>query len=227
MKFKEENMLKIIFYNNDKPILGYKCYHSVLENLNQSFLLKPELMEVTGLKSKTIKGFQDPKIEKAINRQKYFVELLNPIDDIASKSTTSIYQTEDETFISIHFFINSTFDLFNDIKQLYMDLIDLLAPNYGYCHFNKHQYIFSKTYSNKERTFHTDGLYWLNFFGGTELKRQGGDALLDNPHAETKKLPQGIFLQVCDDPFEAASPEGEQKLIKATEAMPPPVDIPY
>ncbi len=33
--------------------------------------------------------------------------------------------------------------------------------------------------------------------------------MIDNSHAETKKLRQSVFMQVCANPFEASSPEGD------------------
>lgn len=71
------------------------------------------------------------------------------------------------------------------------------------------------------RTFLSSQLEWLQYYNHDELKRQGGDAILENPYIKAERLCGGILVQVGESLEEAYSPEGQELLVKATKAMPP------
>jgi hypothetical protein len=73
----------------------------------------------------------------------------------------------------------------------------------------------------KNRTFYAAGLFWLNVLGPEEEARQGGPALAQNPFAKVDRFPFGLVMQVGESPEDAATPEGVERLVKATQAMPP------
>ena len=64
-------------------------------------------------------------------------------------------------------------------------------------------------------------LSWLQYYNHDELRRQGGDAILENPYIKAERLCGGILVQVGESLEEAYSPEGQELLVKATKAMPP------
>jgi hypothetical protein len=62
------------------------------------------------------------------------------------------------------------------------------------------------------------GLMWLNYYNAAETKKRGGRALFDLPYAtHIEEINGGIFIQIGESPEEAMTPEGEERLFKATE----------
>jgi hypothetical protein len=108
-----------------------------------------------------------------------------------------------------------------EIRQL-VDLVRLVSPTYARAHLDAAaQRLHEQHYQGNERSFYADGLFWLNFFGPDELERQGGAAVADNPHARVEHVDGGLLLEVGDGHLDAATPEGEQRLLAATRALPP------
>jgi hypothetical protein len=215
----EDDELEMLLYVDDDSIRGASGFRPVLERLQNSFLPQPIELVATDKPGITIKGYLDEAALKALDRKKHFVEFINNTE----KLNVTVAQPPNRSWIGIH--IPATLAVkvpADEIRKLFVDLIQLLrSPSYGVCHLAAHgRALHQAAYAQARRTFYTSGLYWLNFFGPDEIERQGGPALANNPVAKVEQLPQGIVIQVGDDPIYAASPDGENRLKQATEAMP-------
>jgi hypothetical protein len=79
-----------------------------------------------------------------------------------------------------------------------------------------------KLMSSTYKPFHDfeefDGFYWLNYFSPEKMQELGGKALFDLPYAtKIEEMNGGILIQIGESPEEAMTPEGEERLFKATE----------
>ncbi|MEL1242842.1 hypothetical protein AAEO56_01100 [Flavobacterium sp. DGU11] len=86
------------------------------------------------------------------------------------------------------------------------------------------RHFFRKHYSRHKRTKNFAGLYWLQYYGTEEFKKQGGKAILENPYINAQLIKDGIFIEVGHSPYDFQTPEGEALMINANAAMPPVVD---
>ncbi len=111
----------------------------------------------------------------------------------------------------------------NWIRALFTDLCAGLNVTYGRGHLeNNARALYDEHYDAQQRTFYASGLYWLNWFGPGELERQGGiDALAANPYAKTKRMGDGLLIEVGDSYLDATTPAGVEALLAATAALPP------
>lgn len=76
-------------------------------------------------------------------------------------------------------------------------------------------------YSQFPRTFHFNGLHWLQYWGREEAAAQGGlQKLLATPGIQARPLGEGILIQVGDNPHEMITEEGMKRLVDATRALP-------
>ena len=215
----EDDELEMLLYVDDDSIRGASGFQPVLERLHDSFLPRPNELVVPDKPAGAINSYLDGAVLKALDRKKHSVELINDLE----KLTVRLVQAPDRSYLGIQ--IPATLAMkvsADEIRTLFVDLIQILKrPTYGVCRFGaRARALHQAAYAQARRTFYTSGLYWLNFFGPDEIERQGGPDLANNPVAKVEQLPQGILIQVGDDPFQAATPEGEEKLKQATAAMP-------
>jgi hypothetical protein len=109
------------------------------------------------------------------------------------------------------------------LKELFKKLILTTKPIFAEVSFWEHsKNLFKEKYANKERTFFSPGLYWLQYYAAEELRRQGGiEAIEKNPYIKSERIGEGLLVQVGESIYDSLTPEGEALLVKATEAMPP------
>jgi hypothetical protein len=215
----EDDELEMLLYVDDDSVRGASGFRPVLERLHDSFLPRPDELAVPEKPAGAINSYVNEAVLKALDRKKHSVELINALE----KLTVSLVQAPTRSYLGIQ--IPATLAMkvpADEIRTLFVDLIQILKrPTYGVCRLGAHaRALHQAAYAQARRTFYTSGLYWLNFFGPDEIERQGGPALANNPIAKVEHLPQGLLIQVGDDPFYAATPEGENKLKQATAAMP-------
>ncbi len=81
-----------------------------------------------------------------------------------------------------------------------------------------------KHFRRAKRSYWFRGFGWLQYFGKEEWGRQGGKAILNNPYyTKVEEINGGVLIQVGQDLEEVWTPEGEELLLNATAALPPPV----
>jgi len=216
----QSDELEMRVYADNTSVRGADGFRMILELLEKSFLPRPTELEVTDKRNRPTSGYLDQSVLQALDRKKHFVELINRDSGL----TVRVSQAPDNSSVGIH--IQATLAATipaGDLRKLFIDLIAAFgSPTYGVCRLAAHgRALHQAAYAQARRTFYASGLYWLNFFGPDEIARQGGKALADNPVAVVNQLPQGLLIQVGDDPFRVATPSGEQKLKEATAAMPP------
>jgi hypothetical protein len=196
---------------SDTTIRGSAGFRPVLERLDRSFLPHPTSMEARG-KERKVTGYLDQVVLTALDRTQW-VKLLGDgikVDAIEMRQRTTL---------SVRFLPGPPAA---EIRALFVDLVDYIQATYACCRLDAHgSSVHHRFYRDHPRTFYADGLYWLNYFGPDEQARQGGPALADNPHAHVERRAHGLLLEVGDDPLEASTPAGEQRLRAATAAMPP------
>ncbi|MEN9611588.1 MAG: hypothetical protein RLZZ628_2402 [Bacteroidota bacterium] len=62
----------------------------------------------------------------------------------------------------------------------------------------------------------------LNYFGKEELEKRGGFVAFEsNPYVQTQRIHDGLLVQVGDNLDVFDTPEGEQLLVNAINALPP------
>jgi hypothetical protein len=181
--------------------------------LSSPALPRPTQLQVGNLKPREIQGYDSGPLVKALDRDDINVTLSSA--DGAFK--TLIWPLKNRTAISIYLPPISP----DDAHSLFVRIAETVNPTYARCHFYSAMNDLEAAHYKRYRTFYASGLYWLNFFGPEEEAGQGGPSLAHNPFAEVRRLPSGLFLQVCSSPTEAASPEGVRRLVQATSAMPP------
>lgn len=215
----EDDQLEMLLYVGNMSVRGASGFRPVLERLQNSFLPRPIEVAASEKPGHPISGFVDEAVLRALDRKKYSIELINDSEKLKVIISQPSYRSWLGIYIPATLAINISAD---ELRKLFVDLIQILgSPTYGVCRLGAHFRAFHQgAYAQAPRTFYADGLSWLNFFGPDEIERQGGPALANNPVAKVDLLPQGILIQVGDDPFQAATPEGEEKLKQATAAMP-------
>jgi hypothetical protein len=63
---------------------------------------------------------------------------------------------------------------------------------------------------------------WLDYFGKEELEKRGGFAAFEsNPYVQTQRIHDGLLVQVGESSDVFDTPEGEQLLVNAINALPP------
>lgn len=215
----EDDELEMLLYVDDDSVRGASGFRSFLERLQNSFLPHPAELVATDKTGRAISGYLDEAVLKALDKKKHFVELLNK----SEKLNVTLAQPPNRSWLGIHIPAALAMKVpAGEIRKMFVDLIQIPeSPAYGVCRLAAHgRALHQAAYAQDRRTFYTSGLYWLNFFGPDEIERQGGAALANNPVAKVEHLPQGILIQVGNNAFQAATPEGENKLKEATAAMP-------
>lgn len=208
-----DESLYIWLNRNDETVRNFASYRRFFECLRASFLPAPARLTVGNRKPTDISGYDAPALMKALDRAKDNLTLSSADESLK----TLLWPLKDRTAISIYFNPGTT----EQNRTLFVDLAESIEPTYGRCHFYAAMKELNATHYSRSRTFYASGLYWLNFFGPDEEARQGGPALERNPFVRAQRFPHGLLLEVCESPWEAITPEGVQRLIQATESMPP------
>lgn len=218
-----KNKDRLIFsWKTRDDFKGWNDFFAVMRVLEQSFLPKPSLLEATDMSEKAIDGFLNEKVQKAINRKKFVVMLSNQklglkvlVNQKIRRGFTFISAYINTNFIS-QYSVEKYFHLFHDINKHF-------PSDYAMVHLEEHQKVLIDEVYCSTRTFLSNGLYWLNFFGNDELEKQGGaEAIMANPYiTKAERFDNGLFVQVGESPFDCLTPEGEQQLVNATKALPP------
>lgn len=138
----------------------------------------------------------------------------------------------DYDFFINHYYGNTyilfgIYQKFADIFQfmrLFETGIKIFNPDSAISHNQNHQNaLITKTnyyekLNLKELEIIFPGLFWLNYFSAERMAELGGEKLFELPYAtKIERLNGGIFIQIGDSPEEALTPEGEERLYKATE----------
>ncbi|MEY4938072.1 MAG: hypothetical protein RIS64_4433 [Bacteroidota bacterium] len=78
------------------------------------------------------------------------------------------------------------------------------------------------TWDNAQCGTFISGLTWLQYFNKEEVENRGGFAAFEsNPYVQTQRIHDGLLVQVGDNPDAFDTPEGEQLLVNAINALPP------
>jgi hypothetical protein len=81
--------------------------------------------------------------------------------------------------------------------------------------------ILERNFTHNDRRSKTI-LSWLQYFGKEELENRGGFAAFEsNPYVQTQRIHDGLLVQVGDSLDVFDTPEGEQLLVNAINALPP------
>ena len=206
-----DDLVHIWINRDDAEIRGAEGFQPVLEQLDTSFLPRPTRLEGPGARPGPIEGYLDPEVGEALDRGGRSVMLTG------ERLWVDLLQLRAQTSLSLRF---SPDVPAAEIRRLFVDLVELVSPTYARRLEAAAQRLHEQHYRGHERSFYTDGLYWLNYVGPDELERLGGEALAENPHAVVERLGEGLLLEVGADPLEAATPEGEERLVAATRMLP-------
>jgi hypothetical protein len=212
--------LSFSFDIEGKHFRGAEKFLPVLECFQNSFLPKPNRIEITDMKGKNVSSYVDKEIIKALDRKKYDVYVC--IDEIETEIML-IHGRDDS---GIGFSLTEDYLKKIDTKliiDLFISISRLVKVTFSFCHITGNLRTISDKYPQLyDRSFYCPGLRWLNFFGPEEEERQGGKAIEQNPYAtRIERFPEGLFIQVGNTPFDCLTPEGELQLVNATKAMPP------
>ena len=220
MKLKPENEFHIGFEWRETSAFE-KIIDRSIEILENSFLPRPDYLMVAGQKNKIIKSYADEKIKKLILKKKYLQTCTH-----SGQVAVVLYGNIDEgNFnIGIFYYAQNKPQEIEQIVDLFTSICQIETPCFAMAHPSKHFEYLKRAYRKynrwraKERV--SRGLYWLNYYGPEEIRKQGGDALLDNPYAEMTPMGEGLFIRVGDNPLELQKKKNEKIFFDATAAMP-------
>ena len=209
-------LIKSTIKNDKGRLLG------ILKFLNEKLdLPNPQLIETTTEYSRQINAWDFSEIEKYLEIEDRFLILKNTEYNVAF----SIFPDFPKIQISIN---PNTYPEYLKIseKDLFIDIATQLSTTIEYIvcediEVSKTTYEDYIEFTEWERTPRNPFLGWLQYYNHDELKRQGGDAIFENPYIKAERLCGGILIQVGESLEEAYSPEGQELLVKATKAMPP------
>jgi hypothetical protein len=206
-----------IFFNT-KEELTEKDLLFIL-NLCEELLPPPEkgfITQAKEVKELSINSYLDKEMLKAFDRNKYGIEYESEYE----KPSIRITKPEGRGLFSIPLIKGDEYHLTKKIALLLtegLDLKNLTTPPIDFDSFHR-------KYRKNKRTIDFPGLYWLQYYGAEEFKKQGDMAILDNPYIEAQLIKDGVFIEVGKSPYDVHTPEGEELMIKANQAMPPVVE---
>lgn len=173
-------------------------------------------VKLTWLKT-TIVSFTSKKFLSYLDSWKGSMHWIQVDSNDATRIHLAINQTGENVIVlsNLSAFIHPA-----QIKQLFVDLImDGRYLDHGLCGKNLVEILEKNLphFDSRQMTF----LNWLQYFGKAELERRGGIAAFEsNPYLQTERIHDGLFVQVGDDPSIFDTPEGEQLLVNAINALP-------
>ncbi len=167
-------------------------------------------------------GFSDKKVLRSIDpaKRKYDHQILHIVEGEGLHLQLMIDQNRNAL---------SEFKLGNErdfltrpqIKEFFIKLL-LCEPFWemGSCNWVG-SFFFRDHFNEWERKTQTM-LTGLDYFGKQELEMRGGFAAFEsNPYVQTQRIHDGLLVQVGDSPDAFDTPEGEQLLVNAINALPP------
>lgn len=214
---------------------GRERFLPMLKLLNSINLPAPRILEWTNKemvwKNAYIHSFVDDILLSSLSSQERHKEFYSVCVDNMSEQNISISIDQNENVstmcIRIPQHLINAFSI-KDICTLFADLLkNIQECSVANCYFEKimRKIIFAH-FDYNHRTFYSPVLFWLQYFGKKELKRQGGmEALESNPLLKTERIHNGLLIQVGESPYDAFTPEGEELLVRATRSLPPVENI--
>jgi hypothetical protein len=201
-----------------KESLESSDYRTIFE-LCEELLPSPNeasIMLAKSTREEKVNSYLDENVLKAFNVSKYGVEFR--ID--YSRTYPSVSISKPRCLISIPLIKKDEYILAKEIALRLVENLNLKKLEVSPVDFRS----FHRKYRKNQRTIDFPGLYWLQYYGDEEFKKQGGKAILDNPYIEAQLIKDGIFIEVGKSPYDVHTPEGEELMIKANQAMPPVVE---
>lgn len=175
--------------------------------------ISSSVTQTKGTIERTITSYLDRETLKAFRRNKYGIEY----DSGMEKPGIRISKIDGGGLISIPLVNKDEYHLTKKIALRLVEGMVLKGMSVAPVKFTE----FKQQYKANRRTVDYPGLYWLQFYGAEEFKKQGGTVILDNPYIDAMLIKDGIFIQVGESPYEVHTPEGKERMIKANKAMPP------
>lgn len=210
--------LNMHFNINRPDFRGAEPLRPLLQTLEETGKFEPFEVESTGRKNQGIDSFLDPKVQKALDRQRWPTEISGKESRFHLVIAPALSFTNVSLTFEPELFDGDNLD---EVRDLFIRLISATSPRLASCHPDKHRdRLYKKYYRKAERHPWLPGLYWLNFIDHDEVKKLGQEAIMTNPHALVTELPEGLLIQVGKNPFDSTTAEGEMLFIKATEALP-------
>jgi hypothetical protein len=170
----------------------------------------------------SISAFTDKKILKLLDpsKRKYDSQMLHIVEGSGAHLqlcfTLSSHDGSGVTMANERDFLTQP-----QIKEFFVQLV-VCEPFWAHaaCHvtrtsfYNQH----FNTLEIEQKTMLAD----LNYFGKEELEKRGGFAAFEsNPYLQTQRIHDGLLVQVGESPDAFDTPEGEQLLVNAINALPP------
>ncbi len=203
-----------IFFNTKEEFSGSDL--TFILSLCEKLFPAPKTAYITqakDVKEIPIVSYLDENVLKAFDRNKYGIGYESEYENPSIRIT----KQEGKGFISIPLIKEDEYHLTKKMVLELIENLDLKELSVSPVNFRS----FNRRYRKNQRTADFPGLYWLQYYGAEEFKRQGGKAILDNPYIEAQLIKDGVFIQVGDSPYDVHTTEGEERMIKANAAMPP------
>jgi hypothetical protein len=197
----------------------------LLAILDTSFLPSPDKIDQADRKEIGIAGYLDEKIMRVAEDEWKKRQLPFVLWGNGEEFSVSIAASELRYGFTIEFPYSTHSEIStSQIKELFLILCQLLNPEIARCYArNAFNSIRQKHFEWECRTPNLDYFSWLQYFGKNEFRRQGGEAIFQNPYIKAEWLGEGVLIEVGSEPLEAHTPEGEELIVKATRALPPVV----
>jgi hypothetical protein len=160
-------------------------------------------------------------------------QLLKRLEPVRRNPITHIVALDDLSGAHLHFAVTQKSDTMlilsnllpfikvDQVKQLFMNMVSEghLLDN-GWCGASVTS-ILEKHFPS-ENGYTITMLTWLQYYGKEELEKRGGFAAFEsNPYVQTQRIHDGLIVQVGESPDAFDTPEGEQLLVNAINALPP------
>jgi hypothetical protein len=212
-------------YKDGKPFKGDSHFRPLLKIIESYPFPIPSQARKTAKKgwySFNICGFTDTKVLRSIdpNKRKYDTQVLL----IAEGEGLHLQLMIDQNRSAVSQLVlgnERDFLTKSQIKELFIKLIECeLFWEMGSCNWVG-SFFFRDHFNEWERKTQTM-LTGLDYFGKEELEKRGGFAAFEsNPYVQTQRIHDGLLVQVGDSPDAFDTPEGEQLLVNAINALPP------
>ncbi|MEL1242843.1 hypothetical protein AAEO56_01105 [Flavobacterium sp. DGU11] len=160
-----------------------------------------------------VTSYLDKSVLKKFNRNKYGIEYSAGYENPGIRIT----KTDGRGLISIPLKKGDEYHMTKNIALQLVNRLELKSLGVSPVNF----VLFKRKYKENRRTTDFPGLYWLQYYDAEEFKKQGGNAILDNPYINAQLIKDGIFIEVGHSPYDFQTPEGEVLMINANAAMPP------
>jgi hypothetical protein len=221
-KYLQNIIMITVSYNNGSLFTGIACFVPFLEIIKKYPFPAPiqctrtakEKWIVTKITSFTSDGL----LKCLATPQRYSTYIVTVDDTSSAHLNLSIHQKDDSTLI----LMNAQSFLKNQLmKQLFVDLIKA-GPllDRGWCGAYLST-IWERNLPNFGKVTQPI-LTWMQYYGKEELEKRGGFAAFEsNPYVQTQRIHDGLLVQVGDSPDVFDTPEGEQLLVNAINALPP------